>query len=592
MRSTGILIAGLIVAAIAALTIGASAAGPGGWDRLGEAGTPGNRTLDGVVRALNTEQPGVLLLGGAFTNAGGIADADRIATWNGSTWGAVGPGLGGDVFAIAYHDGKVFAGGTFTNAGNNPNADFLAVWDGASWKPFCDPGPTGAPFEGAVHALQIIGSKLYVGGTFQDGAGIERADYLVACELATGASTPLVSDDGDGTGSIYDLTADSNGVLYAVGPFINMDQIPAADYIAAWDGASWHALGSGPAPALGAVTDIARSVHASGSDVYIGADADNIGQIPQADNVARWDGGAWHALGADSSGGDGWFPSATSINSITTAGSQLFVIGSFQNGGGEPTADVIASFENGAWHPVGSDGAGNGPLNPNGQVVHPYAGRLYAGGSFTSAGGDPSAQFAASYSLTAPPVVTPTVTPGPTPVATPVVTPTPPPPPPKLGSTLNAAVEKGTVLVSLPAAGAATHAAKFIPLTAARQVPLGSTFDTSRGTVRLTFAAKKPGTTQSGSFSLGKFKTAQSKRDALVTLTTTGAGSLLSKIRGNFRTRGRNSTTTGRSTTWLQKDSGAGTLTQVRAGSAVVRDLAKRKNVVVKKGKRYLARRR
>ena len=47
----------------------------------------------------------------------------------------------GGVSAIAVAGGKVYAGGSFTNAGGDANADFLAVWDGTSWKPFCTPRP-------------------------------------------------------------------------------------------------------------------------------------------------------------------------------------------------------------------------------------------------------------------------------------------------------------------------------------------------------------------------------------------------------------------------------------------------------------------
>jgi hypothetical protein len=284
-------------------------------------------------------------------------------------------------------------------------------------------------FTGDVLSLQVIGSTLYVGGAFQDGAGIAAADYLVACDLTSGASTPLVANDGDGKGPVYALTADSNGVLYAGGPFINMAGIPAADRVAAWDG-SWHAMGSGPGPDFGAVTGIVRSVTAKGTDVYVGSDGSDIALIPQADHVAKWDGSAWSAIGSDTSGANGWFPATTSINGMTTFGSHVFVIGSFQNANGDSRADVVAFFDGSAWHPVGSNGAGDGPLNSSGHVLAVFGAHLYAGGSFTSAGGDPLAQYAASFSLSQ--IVafpTPTVTPGPAPVPTPTVTPAPTPTP-------------------------------------------------------------------------------------------------------------------------------------------------------------------
>ena len=128
-------------AVIAVLVTSAAAAGPGGWDHLGDAGAPGSDSLNLVASAL-TVQGSVVYVGGEFTDAGGIPDADRIATWNGSTWNAVSSSTSqianGRVSDIAVSGGKVYAGGTFQNAGGEADADFLAVWDGTSWEPFCD----------------------------------------------------------------------------------------------------------------------------------------------------------------------------------------------------------------------------------------------------------------------------------------------------------------------------------------------------------------------------------------------------------------------------------------------------------------------
>lgn len=66
----------LSIAVLMPLGTGASAAGPGGWDHLGDAGTPGSDSLNGAVSALNADAPGALYVGGAFTNAGGNANAD------------------------------------------------------------------------------------------------------------------------------------------------------------------------------------------------------------------------------------------------------------------------------------------------------------------------------------------------------------------------------------------------------------------------------------------------------------------------------------------------------------------------------------
>jgi hypothetical protein len=121
--------------------------------------------------------------------------------------------LNGDVHAIAYHAGKVYVGGVFTNAGGDANLDFVAVWNGAKWGPAC--AASGPVVTANVNALQIIGSTLYIGGSFANGAGIDSADFLLARNLATGAPSSTMLKDGDCPGAVYALTADSTGTLYA-----------------------------------------------------------------------------------------------------------------------------------------------------------------------------------------------------------------------------------------------------------------------------------------------------------------------------------------------------------------------------------------
>src|SRR4051812_25636900 len=167
-----------------------------------------------------------------------------------------------------------------------------------------------------------------------------------------------------------------------------------------------------------------------------------IAGIPQADHVAKWNGSAWSAVGADSGGGNGWFPTTTTINALIGTGTYLFATGTFQNADGDSRADDVAFFDGTDWHPLGSDGAGDGPWIGSGLALALVDRQLYAAGSFTSAGGDPQARSAASFALSqviayptptvtpAPSSVpTPTVTPGPSPVPTPTVTPGPTPAP-------------------------------------------------------------------------------------------------------------------------------------------------------------------
>ncbi|MEO8688010.1 MAG: Ig-like domain-containing protein [Solirubrobacteraceae bacterium] len=388
---------------LGALTGQADATGAGGWDHLG--GTAALPALNAAVSALNADRPGALYAGGAFTAAGGVAGADRIAKWNGAAWSAVTPPevrlSNGAVDAIAYDSvtGRLIVGGTFTNAGGNPNADFLAEWTGSAWTQVCNRvSGTGAPVTATVYALKIIGRTLYVGGAFADGAGLTSADRLMACNLDTGAAGATIVDPAhEFTGTVYALTADSNGTLYAGGGFTDLEGNPAADNVAYRDGSGWHEMGPGAGTCSCAVDTFVRSLAAVGTDVYVGTDATNVAGIAKADHVARWD-GAWHAVGSNAAGTDGWFPATATITGLTHVGTTIYAAGSFQNAGGDPRADKIASFSGSAWHAVGSDGAGNGPLLGSGDVaVAPFGGRVVAGGNFTSAGGDTQAKYVATY---------------------------------------------------------------------------------------------------------------------------------------------------------------------------------------------------
>jgi hypothetical protein len=192
-------------------------------------------------------------------------------------------------------------------------------------------------------------------------------------------------------------------------------------------------------------------------------------------------------------------------------------------------------------------------------------------------------------------------------------------PAPVRGRTVNAVPEAGKVLVKLPPRkGAKAHgaAAGFVPLaTIGRQIPVGSTLDTTKGRVLLTSAANAAGRTQEGHFSMGLFNIAQGRKNPLTTLSMTGGSlnscsklprggapkeaaaaakrrrrTLFSNVKGRFRTRGRNSTATVRGTKWTMTDTCTGTLTTVKTGSVEVRDFRLRKTKLVRAGQSYLAR--
>jgi hypothetical protein len=144
----------------------------------------------------------------------------------------------------------------------------------------------------------------------------------------------------------------------------------------------------------------------------------------------------------------------------------------------------------------------------------------------------------------------------------------------------------------------------FVDLSGSDTIPLGSTVDTLAGVVALTSVPKAGATPQSARFYDGVFKVTQvggvtnlALTEALASCRGGGRAAATTKKKrrlwgdgkGSFRTTGKYSSATVRGTKWLVQDSCAGTLTRVVRGSVTVRDRIKRKTVVVRAGKRYLA---
>ncbi len=175
--------------------------------------------------------------------------------------------------------------------------------------------------------------------------------------------------------------------------------------------------------------------------------------------------------------------------------------------------------------------------------------------------------------------------------------------PPVVGKSVNAEPEAGRVRIKLPGRR------RFRRLTDGAQLPVGTTVDTRNGRINLTAAQNKRGGTASADFFDGLFKLGQTKgRRPITTLTLveklactpSGNASAAAKRkkkrrlwgngRGRFRTKGRHSAATVLGTKWLVEDRCTSTLTRVVRGRVSVRDEVLRKTVIVRRGKRYVAR--
>ncbi len=249
------------------------------WSNVSSNGS-GNGALDSVVSALGSDA-NYLYVSGFFANVGGIDDADYVARWNGN-WSAVGTGpngrpLNSSAHTIVAGGGKVYFGGTFTNAAGIANADHLAVWNGTTWSAL---GPTAA-FTGNVFAIAVIGSNVFVGGDFQNAAGIAKADNLARWN---GKAWSAVGSNGANAAlddPVLDLLPFGTD-LYAAGGFEDAGGQVHASIVARWNGATWNALGN---PLF---TAQVNALAATAATLFAGGYFLNASGIAEADRVAAF----------------------------------------------------------------------------------------------------------------------------------------------------------------------------------------------------------------------------------------------------------------------------------------------------------------
>ncbi|MEZ4590365.1 MAG: hypothetical protein R3D55_04385 [Chloroflexota bacterium] len=405
-----------------ASTPSTAAALAGNWAALGE----GGGAINGWVRVIVVSGTAVYV-GGDFTNAANIPEADFLAKWDGSSWSALGSNgsadgaLNNTVWAIQIDGTDVYAGGSFTNAANLETADYLAKWNGTNWTALGSNGAGDGALNSQVQALALSGTDLYVGGFFtnvnNNGSVLNTADYIAKLNLATNTWSAL-SSDGAGNGAVSGLVnaiAISGTDVFVGGSFLNVNNggtpLPAADYVAKWDSLTgdWAALGSDGA-SNGSINSTVYDLAVSGSNLYAGGLFTNVNNngtpLPTADYVAKWDGTNWSALGSNGAG-DGAL--SNYVLSLFVEGTDVYVGGAFQNvnnnGAVVNTADYVARWNGTTWSALGNDGTGDGAI-PSGAATFVAAlalqnGKLWAGGGFydlTSGGTTlPQADFIAQW---------------------------------------------------------------------------------------------------------------------------------------------------------------------------------------------------
>jgi hypothetical protein len=348
------------------LTICSHAFSQGEYNTLG---TTNNGCSDKVYTIAGTiPESSVIYVGGAFLNAGG-ASAKYVAKWDQDAfiWTPMQPhgGMNGPVRSLTYMNGKLYAAGDFVIS-DSTDTWHVAMWNGIRWINLAS-GIRG----GGLRSVCGYNNLLYAGGFidtisgFNQGLGVLRWDGVNW--LTCGGTGYGVSG---ANGFHVDAMQVYNNELYVGGLFQYAGNGSiSANNIAKWNGISWSAVGTG---ANGEI----RCFAVVNGSLYAGGDFTTINGVP-ANRIAKFNGSTWNALGA---GFD------TTVYALANYNTQVYATGTIEKSGTD-SLHHIARWDsaNVVWQKVWS-GLGYPGINQAGYALLPNDGSLYVGGYFTVAG--------------------------------------------------------------------------------------------------------------------------------------------------------------------------------------------------------------
>jgi len=269
-------------------------------------------------------------------------------------------------------NGELVFAGTFDTVGSQP-IQYIARWDGTTVRPL----GTGLAFsydEADVRGLAVFNNELYAAGQFDQAGGvavngIARWDGTTWRAVGTGLRDSVANVTG------YPRCLHAHGGLLVCGGEFDRAGGVAARNVAAWNGTSWAALGSGSFAPVYALASYGSQLVAQGQFQVAG----NVAM------VAAWSGTAWTALGS---------------NGPTAPGTTLCAVGT------ELWTDentTLRRFDGTAWSGARAvcSGIFSGFEGTSIRALHAFGSELIVGGEFTRVGAAANAATVASANVVA-----------------------------------------------------------------------------------------------------------------------------------------------------------------------------------------------
>jgi Secretion system C-terminal sorting domain len=224
-----------------------------------------------------------------------------------------------------------------------------------------------------VRCLEVIDSSLWAGGDFNtlDSANSPCIARWNGVVWENVGSGFVKNGAHTAVGSVYAIAKYGNDV-YAGGVFDTADSTSCL-FIARWDGTQWNPVGTGLAG-----TAWVYDMEVFNGELYVAGSFSNGGGVSGTANIAKWNGTTWSSVGGSAS---------AAVYALTIHDGKLIAGGAFTTIGGV-SSSKIAQWNGFSWSPLGSG------MNLDVNSLSSMGGELFAGGIFSTAGGTAASRAA------------------------------------------------------------------------------------------------------------------------------------------------------------------------------------------------------
>jgi len=364
--------------------------------------------VDGAVYDIKEAPNGDIYVCGRFDSAGGVTGTYRIARWSkaNQAWQGLGVTSANSDIEIIYcmafdANGDLYVGGDFNNIAGIFGANYFAKYNVSTgiWSKVGSgiAGPAGT----AVEAIEISSEgTIYIGGSFSQAGGNTNCKNIAYYNGTNWA--PLLTGLNN---VVFALKFAPDGRLIIGGNFTNADGANG-DFICWWDGSAFKSFTDlGASELNGVVRSIDIDLYGT---IAIGGGFINAGGYSNADYIAKWGGNNWRDIGQGRANNQIYkvhFANPRNDGEGNMSSGALYVSGLFTIIGYSIPYDRVAYYKSGAWRGLDIDLPGYENILA---IYSASDGSLYLGGGFATAisGENAKSGIVATDNITKLPLIT------------------------------------------------------------------------------------------------------------------------------------------------------------------------------------------